>query len=182
MEKSEAETFIDCAGTLPPTASQVTPIKLSKVSQKLSDGDTSIWSVVESSVHNDLLNPDRHVPKEYFLLHQNDHKNCPLSVKRCQTCRRVFSDSDWVLVKTEGICEYTTTGGKRKSAIGDICIHYLRACLIEHQQNFNFSMLRVLKSTLTYLQIMQKRNLLSKYVKLKTDSTCGVSFQFYILA
>ena len=77
IEKGEAEIFIDRAATLPPTTSQVTPIKLSKVSQELSDGDTSTWSVVESSVHNDPLNPDRHVSKEYFLVHRNDHKNCP---------------------------------------------------------------------------------------------------------
>ena len=81
IEKGEAEIFIDHAATLPPTTSQVTPIKLSKVSQELSDGDTSTWSVVESLLHNDPLNPDRHVSKEYFLVHQNDHKNCPLSVK-----------------------------------------------------------------------------------------------------
>ena len=81
IEKGEAEIFIDRAATLPPTTSQVTPIKLSKVSQELSDGDTSTWSVVESLLHNDPLNPDRHVSKEYFLVHQNDRKNCPLSVK-----------------------------------------------------------------------------------------------------
>ena len=81
IEKGEAEIFIDRAATLPPTTSQVTPIKLSKVSQELSDGDTSIWSVVESSIHNDALNPDRHVSKEYFLAHRNDHKICPLSMK-----------------------------------------------------------------------------------------------------
>ena len=43
------------AATLPPPTSQVTPIKLNKVSQELSDADTSTWSVVESSVHNDLI-------------------------------------------------------------------------------------------------------------------------------
>ena len=72
-----------------------------------------------------------------------------------------------MLVKTEGILDYTTAGEKRKSTSGNIYIHYLRACLIEHQQNFEFSMLRVLKSTLTYLPHNAKEKFIKQGCKIE---------------
>ena len=46
-------------------------------------------------------------------------------------------------------------------------IHYLRAYLIEHQQNFEFSMLRVLKSTLTYLPHYAKEKFIKQGCKIE---------------
>lgn len=93
---------------------QVSPLKLAR--QK--DPKSTTWTVLPSSskssnVDFDPLNPDRFVDKVFQLVHRDDKKNCPLSVKRCHSCRRLFTKLDCVLVKTEGDRDYTNKQGKQ---------------------------------------------------------------------
>eukprot|EP00794_Sanderia_malayensis_P003823 gene3823-4354_t len=60
----------------------------------------------------DPLNPDRHIHNSFSLVHKADQKNCLASVKRCQSCKRSFTESDWVLVKTKGKREWTSSNDK----------------------------------------------------------------------
>jgi len=100
----------------------------------------------------DPLNPNRILQKEFYLVHRQDTKNCPRKVKRCHSCKRLFCEVDWVVVKTDGAREYTNEKtGKQVTYHGNIYIHYLNACLSEYQQNFSFAMVKVLPSTLSLL-------------------------------
>ncbi len=156
VEKEEPQLFLDRTAAVPGVSSQkVTPIKLTKTASKTGVSQ-SAWSVAPrgnstNGERMDPLNPDRHLEKQFLLVHQSDSKNCPSSVKRCQSCKRMFTASDWVVVRTEGIREWTAANGKQKSSSGNIYIHYLRSCLMEYQQSFVFAMVTVPKSTLSYL-------------------------------
>eukprot|EP00112_Aurelia_sp_Birch-Aquarium-sp1_P021630 Seg5874.1 transcript_id=Seg5874.1/GoldUCD/mRNA.D3Y31 product="hypothetical protein" protein_id=Seg5874.1/GoldUCD/D3Y31 len=156
VEKEEPQFFLDRTAAVPVVSNpKVTPIKLKKSATKPGVSQ-SAWSVAQrgnstNEDTNDPLNPDRHLEKKFLLVHRSDSKNCPSSVKRCQSCKRVFTASDWVVVRTEGIREWTAANGKQKSSSGNIYIHYLRSCLMEYQQSFVFTMVTVPKSTLAYL-------------------------------
>ena len=154
-EKGEAEFFYDRIPTARDTSqvfvdSKVTPIKVRKKESAIGEN----WAVVpKPCVENnfDTLNPDRVVKKCFYLVHRDDHKNCPKSVKCCHSCKRIFSDSDWVIVKTEGEREFTNKQGKQVVYRGNVYVHYLRNCLVEFQQDFSFNMITVLRSTLQLL-------------------------------
>ncbi len=147
---------MDRTAAFPGVSSQkVTPIKLIKTASKTGVSQ-SAWSVAPrgnstNGKRMDPLNPDRHLEKQFLLVHRSDSRNCPSSVKRCQNCKKMFTASDWVVVRTEGIREWTAANGKQKSSSGNIYIHYLRSCLMEYQQSFVFAMVTVPKSTLSYL-------------------------------
>lgn len=158
-EKGEPELFVDRVRGAEEESRQVTPIKMRKIHPTTSKEPTNEekWAVLPKEVPStaangyDPLNPDRSIKKAFYLVHRRDKKNAPISVKRCHSCKRLFSDLDWVLVKTEGNREYTNKQGKQVEYRGNVYMHYLRDCLAEFQQNFQFSMITVLRSTLNLL-------------------------------
>lgn len=165
-EKEEPEIFLERSSVRKQnTKDVVSPLKLSKVQTSSSADDgweitDNVQGITDDDVH-DPLNPDRPYKKHFFLVHRKDSKNCPVNVKRCQICKRAFSEEDWVIVKTEGLHEFTDKKGKQRTTKGNIYIHYLRACLDEYQQNFSFQMMTVLKSTLSHLP----ENAVQKFTK-----------------
>ncbi|CAB4033922.1 Hypothetical predicted protein [Paramuricea clavata] len=128
----------------------VTPLRLSKA------GNDSHWQVqVEpkqtAAAEIDVLNPDRIAGKQFDLVHRNDNKLCPKSVKRCEQCRISFNQADLVLVKTVGVREHTDKSGKHVKHMGNVYLHYLTKCLKEFDQNFSFGAVNVPARTLTFL-------------------------------
>jgi hypothetical protein len=99
----------------------------------------------------DVLNPDRIAGKQFDLVHRNDNKLCPKSVKRCEQCRISFNQADLVLVKTVGVREHTDKSGKHVKHMGNVYLHYLTKCLKEFDQNFSFGAVNVPARTLTFL-------------------------------
>ena len=95
----------------------------------------------------DPLDPDRIISTLYHLVHKNDENNCPLSVKRCNSCKLLFQSHDVVLVKTKGTREWTDKKGMKKVSNGNIYLHYLRKCLTDHDRKFQFTNVIVLKAT-----------------------------------
>ncbi|XP_065060451.1 uncharacterized protein LOC135687737 [Rhopilema esculentum] len=170
VEKEEPIIFVDRTLTLPVMSKdKVTPIKLAKVGEdQVQKTANSTWTVVSQQKRGkdsspiDPLNPDRKVAKVFQLVHRCDQKNCPASVKRCQSCKRAFTSSDLVIVKTEGTREWTTANGKQRSSTGNIYVHYLRSCLLDYQQNFEFSIITVSKQTLQLLPENAKARLESQ--------------------
>ncbi|XP_066934513.1 uncharacterized protein [Clytia hemisphaerica] len=154
-EEGEAEIFVDriqstsqAAATAEATTLQ--PIKISRNPNPSSSNDS--WEIVESaSSQPDPLDPDRPVRNQFYLVHRSDPKNCPPKVKRCEVCKRNFSVGDWTVVKTEGYRNYTDKKGKENTAFGNVYIHFLTGCLNDHQQNFDFGQIVVLKETLKRL-------------------------------
>ena len=124
---------------------------------------SSSFSTTPSSINP--LDPDRPVGQGCYLVHRNDKKNCPSKTKRCHACKRLFSDTDWVVVKTEGQREYTNPQGKIIKSKGNVYIHYLSGCLSEFKQNFNYSSILVLKSTLDLLPEGSAQTLKDKGLK-----------------
>eukprot|EP00794_Sanderia_malayensis_P013682 gene13682-biopygen10980 len=111
VSMQEPEIFIDrTITTMPQPASKVqkvTPIKLKKSSTASPSWAVTQQANMPSPAASDPLNPDRLLQSSFELVHRSDHKNCPISVKRCQSCKRIFTTSDWVVVKTEGLREWT---------------------------------------------------------------------------
>ena len=110
----------------------------------------------------DMLNPDRAVQGSFTMVHRKDKKNCQKSVKRCQSCKRMFSDVDHVVVKIEGSRSFTNKDGKKVVYTGNVYIHYLRSCLVEFQHSFNFSQITEPQSTLKLLPAGSQMQLLQQ--------------------
>lgn len=54
----------------------------------------------------------REVFSKAYSLILRDSKQCPKSVKRCESCKRQFSNNDSILVKTVGERDYVDKRGK----------------------------------------------------------------------
>lgn len=166
IEKGEPELFVERIQT---SIEAVTPIKISKKKGKdewkvtkngaaANDDEVPTHSRYEDQ-EMDPLNPDRPNRKSFYLVHRKDSKNCPLSVKRCHVCKRLFGAEDWVVVKTEGVRSFTDSKGNSKTSVGNVYIHHLRGCLAEFQQNFDFNMVIVLLKTLELLPASAEKRL-----------------------
>ena len=108
----------------------------------------------------DPLNPFRIETCLYHLVHREDTKNCPRQVARCEQCRFNFNNADIVLVRTNGVREFTCPRtGKQRRQSGNIYLHYLKKCLEGHDNKFSFSAIVVLKETLKYLPTGSAKNL-----------------------
>ena len=92
-----------------------------------------------------FLDPDRDQPEKYQMVHRDDPKLCPKSVRRCEHCRLAFNATDILLVKTVGVREITDKKGSKKKLSGNIYLHYLTNCLRNYNLNFNFKMVSVPK-------------------------------------
>ena len=90
-----------------------------------------------------LFDPDREIVCPYYLIHRKDTKQCPKSVKRCESCKRVFSAADHILVKTTGEREFVDKKGKVVRQNGNVYLHYLTSCLKEHKPSFTFDQIVV---------------------------------------
>ena len=118
VEKKEPAFFLDrTLGQSLMPKDKVTPIELANIGHdQIQTKEQSSSTVLPRQKRNsspamlDPLNPDRKLSQQFQfqLIHHSDHKNCPPSVKRCQSCKRAFTSSDWVVVKTEGTREWTT--------------------------------------------------------------------------
>ena len=111
-----------------------------------------------------FLDSDRDQPGIYQLVHRDDPKLCPKSVRRCEHCRIAFNWlTDIFFVKTVGITDKT---GSKKKFSGNIYLHYLTKCLRNYDLNFNFKIVSVPKCTQEKLpeggpeQIRKKRMIL----------------------
>lgn len=92
---------------------------------------TAASDIPTCSKYSDPLNPERQINNDFYLVHRRDHKNCPAKTKRCYSCKRLFTDTDWVVVKTDGEREYTNNQGKVIKSHGNVYLHYLSGCLKE---------------------------------------------------
>ena len=81
------------------------------------------------------------------MVHKGDKKSFPATVQRCQECRQSFTDADLVAVKTTAPREFTDSQGKKRKVVSNIYLHYLTTCLKAFKQGFDFTNIRIPKST-----------------------------------
>lgn len=93
------------------------------------------------------------------MVHRNDTKQCPNQVKRCESCKRNFATSDYIVIKTTGAREYMNKNGKLMKQVGNVYLHYLTNCLKEHDQKFEFHHISVSKQTQSHLSKDNLRSL-----------------------
>ena len=136
-----------------PLTKKVTPIKIQKVRGEYSAYKSSTHSATTlNTVEMDPLDPMRAETHMYHLVHREDTKNCPRQVKRCEQCRFQFTNADIVIVRTNGVREFTCpkTGKLRKQS-ANVYLHYLRSCLKGYDGKFQFPAIVVLRDTLKLL-------------------------------
>ena len=136
-----------------PLTKKSTPIKIQKVRGEYSAYKSSTHSTTTlNTVEMDPLDPMRTETHMYHLVHREDTKNCPRQVKRCEQCRFQFTNADIVIVRTNGVREFTCpkTGKLRKQS-ANVYLHYLRSCLKGYDGKFQFPAIVVLRDTLKLL-------------------------------
>ena len=87
---------------------------------------------------------------------------CPKAVKRCESCRYQFTGVDIIVVKITGEREYMDKNIKLVKQLGNVYLHYLRKCLKELYQEFEFQSLIVPKCTQTGLSEENVKQLADK--------------------
>ena len=114
-----------------------------------------------------FLDPYRTRTTKYMMVHRSDFKNCPKGVKRCQSCRIQFDNSDAVLIRSTGTRDETCAKtGKPMKKVGNVYFHNLVKCLTEHDKNFKYSDVIVLKTTYEKLsgergkEVVEKQNMI----------------------
>ena len=164
----------------PPVPKKVTPIKIQKIgpgnySTTRAAGANDITATAPNNPEQetfadavDSLNPFRIETRLYHLVHREDTKNCPQQVARCEQCRFNFTNADTVLVRTNGVREFTCPKtGKQRRQSGNIYLHYLKKCLEGHDDKFSFSAIVVLKETLKYLPTGSAKKLANQGLQLE---------------
>ena len=100
---------------------QIEPeFQVDRIQTKNSDSTTASSTSKNNFPKINPLDPDRPAGQEFYLVHRSDHKNCPSKTKRCHSCKRLFSNTDWVVVRTEGQREYTNPQGKIMKSNGNV--------------------------------------------------------------
>ena len=84
------------------------------------------------------LDPDGDQPEKYQLVHRDDSRLCPKSVRWCEHCQIAFS-------ATVGVREITDNTDSKKKFSGNILLQYLTKYLRKYDLNFNFKMVSVPK-------------------------------------
>ena len=108
----------------------------------------------------DPLDPMRAAnAKQYDLVYRKDKTNCPKQVKRCESCKFQFNVSHVVLVRTMVNRSWTDKNGNKRNTSGNVYLHYLITCLKDHDDDFSFNKVTVLKETINRLPYDSKQKL-----------------------
>lgn len=107
----------------------------------------SSWNINTSTTkQSDLFDPDKSTEKGMTLVLRSNFKECPKSVKRCESCRYSFGEVDVVIVKTSGFRQFSKDGVLTKQ-IGNVYLHYMTNCHKEFTPNFEFNSIVITKAT-----------------------------------
>ena len=117
----------------------------------------------------DLLfrDPYRTINNPYHMVLKGT-KNCPKSVKRCESCKIAFTKADKALIRTRGIRDFTSPKtGKRQSKTGNVYLHNLIKCLQEYDGKFDYAKVTVLKQTYDSLSEVAKAKIISLKMRIE---------------
>ena len=119
-----------------------------------------VHRVLNKQAGFDPLDPMRAAnAKQYDLVYRKDKTNCPKQVKRCESCKFQFNVSHVVLVRTMVNRSWTDKNGNKRNTSGNVYLHYLITCLKDHDDDFSFNKVTVLKEAINRLPDDSKQKL-----------------------